>query len=510
LNISVTGKIIILRQYFPFARIHAMKRLFTLFLILFCLSEVKGQILWERIEKDTITYRDHYTKLMVKDSLVYLSGIGYWNFYGNNYRSFYSCYNINGKLKWRKNGSDIPFNGGGDLIIDSDSMLLTYRFNQTSFKIDWQKVRLATGDTLRSKRFTVPYSFRLIADGFIVKEPNGSYVIGGGGPAVSKINNSGSPAWTKKYSWYNSQTNAGYFDSNGFFRKSNGNYIMGGSRTFWSNNVTFGHPMLIEFKPNGDTLKTKTFILEHPQYYEESIYANLTQTRKGDFLFSGRIDTIIDNCNGCDAKYYVAKADAQFNLKWIYINKGILKDYYFLKVSELEDSSSVGVAISHVKGNYLIMHISKNGTYLAHKTYSNAFCNGSPMLWDWGILPDGTIIVAGKCKHHGYSYVARVTGFGPPAKPVTNNPVKPGSSEVLYPPLLEDESPEKPEAPEKPLPADLFIYDLTGRIIKRLVVTEHDITKLKLDLPGCSNGVYIYKLITQTGKVSTRKVVLLR
>src|SRR6478672_2295148 len=100
-----------------------MKRLFTLLLILFCFAEVKGQIMWGRIEKDTVTFRDQYYKIMLKDSLMYLSGTGTW-INGYDEKTFYSCYNINGKRKWRKNGRDSNY-FYSDVILDTDSTLLT-------------------------------------------------------------------------------------------------------------------------------------------------------------------------------------------------------------------------------------------------------------------------------------------------------------------------------------------------------------------------------------------------
>src|SRR5687768_8662819 len=107
-----------------------MKRLFTLILILFCFAEVKGQIIWERIEKDTITYRDEFMKVLVKDSLIFLNG-RVWA--SNNYidrKRYYACYNLNGKLKWFKNGrDDYYYTEISDLVIDSDSMLFTYRYD---------------------------------------------------------------------------------------------------------------------------------------------------------------------------------------------------------------------------------------------------------------------------------------------------------------------------------------------------------------------------------------------
>jgi hypothetical protein len=490
-----------------------MKRLFTLILILFCFinaEKAKAQIIWERIEKDTVTYRDEYTKVIVKDSLMYLSGLGSWKSVWN-FKTFFSCYNFNGKLKWRKNGRDFSRDYGYDFILDSDSLLLTYRFNQ-NFKLDWLRTRMSTGDTLSPVQFTVPYSFWTIANGYIVKEPNGSYMIGGEGPTLSRMNKTGIPVYTNRHIWYNSTSNTGDFEPNGFLLKSNGNYIMGGSQTMVINNVYASHSMLIEFKPNGDTLKTRTFILEHPQNYEDAIYSNLIQTRKGDILFCGRIDTIINN-NSFDGKYFVTKTDEQFNLKWIYFNKGVLRNYLIDKVFELADSSFVVQASirNGSTGNYALINISKNGTYLSHKIYSNAFCNGLPMLFGCAILPDGTVIVAGKCKNHGYSYLARVTGFGPPAKVITVKPGFDGIPEVV--PLPKDEVPIETVIPEiSKTPADLYIYDLTGRIVKKLVVTETDIAKISIDFTGyrISNGIYIYKLISQDGNVSTRKVLLLR
>ena len=316
-----------------------MKRLFTVFLLLFCFGishEIKAQILWERIETDLVTYRDEYRKIIVKDSLIYLSGIGTWNNSGFNNKTFYSCYNTNGKLKWRKNGRNIYYYHSADLILDTDATLLTYRFNRNWFKLDILKIQTATGDTLPATQFTVPYSMNGITNGFMVKEPAGGYTIGGmlpgtSGPSFTRLSSSGSPSWSKRHNWYNSANGTGFSGYTDFKRKPNGNYVVLGDFITIPNFSHGEHPGLIEFKPNGDTLRTRKFVLEHPTFNEVTFYSGLSLLRDGGYLFSGRIDTIIDNCHGCDTKYFVARIDDQLKLKWTYINKGLLKDHHILK-----------------------------------------------------------------------------------------------------------------------------------------------------------------------------------
>lgn len=477
-----------------------MKRLFTLFLILFSIQETKGQLMWERTEPEP-TGNGHYIKVMVQDSLVFLYGFGHVSSPVSGYKIFYSCYNFNGKRKWFKYGPSFHFSSQeqlGDLIIDSDSMLAINRYYHETFKFDFQKIRMMTGDTLRASRFSALTALP-IARINLLKEPDGSYSIAGSSNLVSftKLDSAGKPVFSKVL-----PSNSINYPLS-FLRKCNGNYVVDATRRLSIHPGHAIHPILIELNPKGDTVRTRTLILENPYFAEENQFKTLIQTRKGDFLISGGIDTIVDMGIGSH-KYFVAKVDSHFKLKWKYTNKGVLKDYHINKISELADSSFALLASSSSNSNYAIIKISNAGNYISHTTYSSAFCNQGLTPFDWQILPDGSAVVAGRCKR-GFTYVAKIAGVGQPAKL---------SCFPSVPPVKPDEPADTSTITPEPTktPADLYVYDLTGRIVKKMVVMETDIAKIKIDLASqsISNGIYICKLINAEGKVIIKRILLLR
>jgi hypothetical protein len=476
------------------------------------MAEVKAQILWERIEMDLVNYRDQYSKIIVKDSLIYLHGGGTWNNSGNFVKTFYSCYNISGKLKWRKNGRNIPYSSGGDLIQDSDSLLLTYRIYSNSLKLGLQKINMRTGDTLPSVLVNLSFPYSSLTNGPMLKDANGAFTLVGDGPVLTRLSNTGVPMWTKSYFRPLPGGSLEWDDLGDFIQLRNGGSLFGGSRRKQFGNSFAGHPILTEFKPNGDTLKTHKFVLENPFYYEEIFNTNLIQTRKGDFIFAGRIDTVFDNCVGCDVKYFVSKADPNFNLKWTYTNKGILKKYFIIRVAELADSSFALLANSYLDQSYAIIKISKNGQYVTHNTYFNSFCNGSPMLFDWKILPDGTVVVAGKCKNHGYSYLARVTGMGIPTVLGENEELNERNkfSMDAFPNPAKATASISYSLPTSVRNADLQIYEIaTGKKVKQMKL------KIKAKLQEVSvadlnSGMYAYTLVADGVPIITKKLTIVK
>ena len=316
-----------------------------------------------------------------------------------------------------------------------------------------------------------------------------------------------------EYAWQECAKPYGDCGFSSILQNAKGNYIYCGSRSFYSstsNPIT--RPYLLELKPNGDTVRSKTLHIYSSNRHEGTMYwSKLVEVSDGGYLFSVIADSILNN------KTYsmVSQVDTQFNLKWNFMNTGVTKDYGILRTCELLDKSFVLLGVNkNGNGGFGIINISPTGQYLAHKFFQSSICTLSgPQVNEWKILPDGTIIIAGRCVNFGYSYVARVIGFGPPAKPINVLPVFDGKPEVVNTLLPNEEISIETIVPEMPAtPADLYVYDLTGRIVKKMVVKETDIAKINIYLEGnrLSNGVYICKLIPAEGEVTIKRKLLLR
>jgi hypothetical protein len=493
-----------------------MKRLFTLILILFYFAEVKGQILWERMENNTNTLQDTYHKVLVKDSLIFLGGkVGLPA--SNQYSVFYSCYNLNGKLKWKKTFTRTSYNyDTDDFIIDTDSLLCVLSLDRNTHKYHLQNFKMLTGDTLARKVIhfpfglsSMPYNIR----GLLIKNSNNSYTTSwdGIGPTFTTVNSSGVPFFAKMTNWTTINPPIDYSNQFGFLRKSNGNLITGVHTTKLLNNIKISHPILIELNSAFDTIRSRTFTLDLPQRNEVAINSNLIQTINGDYIFTGRIDTVINSGGNIGSKHFVARTDALFNLKWIYYNDASLVDFYMTKVYELADGGVTVLANHNVNSNFAIIRINKNGKKLSHYIYSNVFCNGLLTLRDWKILADGTAIVTGKCKN-GYTYLARIGSVGTPAVLGGNEGFyeKSKFSIKAYPNPATSTVSLTYNLPETVKKAELKFYVIaTGKVVKNLQIKVAD-KLMEISVADLSSGMYAYTLFADGVPVLTQKLAVVK
>jgi hypothetical protein len=265
----------------------------------------------------------------------------------------------------------------------------------------------ANGDT--SAHINYPNNYLVTFPNKLLILPNGDYVIAGFAASTNnfnqyyflqKIDSSGNEIWHKEYAYYAYQCD--------LILNKKGNFVLSGINANIAD-PNF-HPYLIEVTPDGDSIGSKSIVIDDINYqeYNYHLYNNMIQTSDGGYALSGYIDSSSYQIG------FIAKTDSAFNLKWTYLHRSPLnpiKNVLARKIVELEDSSIVLLGKEDTAGKFMAVKVNKNGQFLSKKSFLSSI-SAYIHPYDWTFLNDGSAVVIGIGS--GGAYLARIGNVGKP------------------------------------------------------------------------------------------------
>jgi hypothetical protein len=384
-----------------------LKRFFLNIALLFLSIEAFPQsILWEKLfvfpGNETSSFN---TMDSTSDGKIIVAG----NASTLSNQLFYTKYDLNGNVIWTKYGQSNNAGGNNFIKLLNNGEFIAAACKSTgpgSSFIILQKIDMS-GDTLPHWRYSD--GLQNIGTSKIVVLPNGDILNAGGSNgnfALLKVDSTGNLIWLRDYPYYSMGNDMSY----DVILNHRGNYILSGSSYSNYTGVYSYHRKFMELTPDGDTVRTKVFVLENNSIDEDQTYMDefTLETSGYDYVFSTSIDSLNTSNQVVGNKSAITLIDTNFNVKWTTILPQPTIFSLPLNIYELQDST-LAVILTEATNKFHLFKLDLNGGILSQKTFTSGLCSNLE-LYTWKIFNDSSFTIVGRCGTD--SYIARIDSIG--------------------------------------------------------------------------------------------------